>query len=83
MHLYNMIKKQFMVISEGNMSVKEIRKRTGLTQKKFSELYHIPLETLRSWESSATSTLTQGLSPYVLELLDHRVRADFGKEVIK
>ena len=24
------------------MSVKEIRKRTGLTQKKFSELYHIP-----------------------------------------
>lgn len=65
------------------MSVKEIRKRTGLTQKKFSELYHIPLETLRSWESSATSTRHRDCPPYVLELLDHKVRADFGKEVIK
>ena len=59
MHLYNMIKKHFIVISEGNMSVKEIRKRTGLTQKKFSELSPGDTSIMGIFSNQHT---TQGLS---------------------
>lgn len=33
------------------LRVKEIRSRTGLSQKRFSEEYEIPKRTLESWES--------------------------------
>jgi len=32
------------------VNVAEIRKELGLTQKEFSHIYHIKLETLRNWE---------------------------------
>lgn len=33
------------------MDVKEIRKKTGLTQERFSKKYGIPLGTLHHWEA--------------------------------
>lgn len=30
---------------------KELRAKTGLTQTKFGELFHIPLRTIQNWES--------------------------------
>ncbi len=33
------------------LRVKEIRSRTGLSQKRFAEEYEIPKRTLESWES--------------------------------
>ena len=34
------------------MSVKEIRKGTGLSQAKFAAMFCIPLRTLQSWEQN-------------------------------
>lgn len=31
--------------------VKELRAKTGLTQTKFGELFHIPLRTIQNWEN--------------------------------
>lgn len=31
--------------------IKEIRKAAGITQKEFSELLGIPIDTVKSWES--------------------------------
>lgn len=33
------------------MSIKEMRKRTGLSQSKFANLFKIPVSTLKDWES--------------------------------
>lgn len=30
---------------------KELRAKTGLTQTKFGELFHIPLRTIQNWEN--------------------------------
>jgi len=60
------------------MTVKEIRKITKLTQRKFCEKYNIPLSTLRQWEQE------QRKPPgYVLELLEFKVRKDIPLEVIR
>ncbi|MBQ8234511.1 MAG: helix-turn-helix domain-containing protein [Bacilli bacterium] len=33
------------------MTIKEIRLKTGLTQKQFSEKYHIPIRSIQNWET--------------------------------
>ncbi|MBD5451280.1 MAG: transcriptional regulator [Lachnospiraceae bacterium] len=33
------------------MSIKEYRKSTGLTQKQFSELFEIPIDVVKSWDT--------------------------------
>ena len=45
-------------------SINELRATTGLTQKAFAELYHIPVSTLRKWEQGEASP-----APYVISLL--------------
>ena len=45
-------------------SINELRATTGLTQKAFAELYHIPVSTLRKWEQGEVSP-----APYVISLL--------------
>lgn len=46
------------------MSIREMRGRTGLTQKAFSELFGIPVSTLRKWEQGEASP-----PEYVVRLL--------------
>ena len=46
------------------LSINELRATTGLTQKAFAELYHIPVSTLRKWEQGEASP-----APYVISLL--------------
>lgn len=45
-------------------NIKEIREATGMSQKAFSELYGIPISTLRNWEQGMNSP-----APYVLGLI--------------
>ena len=45
-------------------SINELRATTGLTQKAFADLYHIPVSTLRKWEQGEASP-----APYVISLL--------------
>lgn len=33
------------------MDIKECRKSAGLTQKQFSELFEIPVDTVKNWDS--------------------------------
>lgn len=44
--------------------IKELRTSTGMTQKAFSDMYGIPLSTLRKWEQGETSP-----APYVINFL--------------
>ena len=60
------------------MNIKEIRKTTGLTQKDFSAHYHIPLQTLKQWESSSQSTSHRVPPEYVLHMLQRLTEQDFG-----
>ncbi len=56
------------------MTIKEIRQLTNLSQQKFCEKYNIPLPTLRKWEQGNREP-----PGYVLELLEFKVKEDFGK----
>ena len=47
------------------MSVKEIRKKTGLSQREFAEKYQIPLQTLKQWESDEGSSSHRKPPEYV------------------
>lgn len=51
------------------MSVKEIRKKTGLSQREFAEKYQIPLQTLKQWESDEGSSSHRKPPEYVELLL--------------
>ena len=55
------------------LTVKDIRKISGLTQLQFSEKYCIPLQTLKQWESSEGSSSHRQCPPYVLLLLEETV----------
>lgn len=47
------------------MNIKELRKKSGLTQKEFSKKYHIPKRTIEDWEREARTPPT-----YVPELIE-------------
>ena len=53
------------------MELKEIRKAMGLSLKKFSERYKIPLRTLENWEGGKNTP-----PDYVLELLEYKIKDD-------
>ena len=50
-----------------HLSVRDIRKASGLTQAKFAERYHIPLRTLQNWDSGLRKPPL-----YLVLLLAHR-----------
>lgn len=62
------------------MSVKGIRKRSGLTQKQFAERYHIPLQTLKQWESNEGSSSHRKPPEYVEYLLNQVTYRSNNKE---
>lgn len=35
----------------GNMTIKECREKAGFTQRQFAEMFDIPLDTVKSWDS--------------------------------
>ena len=53
------------------MEIKEIRKALGLSLKKFSERYKIPLRTLENWEGGKNRP-----PKYVFELLANKAKED-------
>lgn len=57
------------------MTIKEIRKLSGLSQSDFSRRYNIPLRTLSHWELGDRKT-----PDWALALLERVVREDADKE---
>ena len=53
------------------MKIKELREISKLSQKEFSNQYHIPLSTLQSWESN-----TRVVRPYVELLLEKEIKRE-------
>lgn len=55
------------------MTIKAIRALTGLSQVKFCEKYHIPLNTFARWEQGKREP-----PDYLAKLLEFKVREDSG-----
>lgn len=53
----------------------ELRELTGLSQRKFGDLYGIPLRTIQNWECNERKP-----PEYVLKLLNRVVEMDFAKD---
>ena len=53
--------------------IKNLREKTGLSQSKFAEKYHINISTLRHWEQNV-----QKVPEYYLYLLKNEVERDYG-----
>jgi len=51
------------------MTIKDIRSLTGLSQKAFAELLHIPLRSIENWESGKREP-----PAYVVELIEFRIK---------
>ena len=51
--------------------IRELRKKTGLSQKKFCDKYGIPIRTLQDWEYGKNEP-----APYLVNLLERAVNAD-------
>lgn len=60
------------------MTIKEIRKMSGLTQSLFSQKYNIPLPTLKKWELKEDSPNYRECPVYVKLLLERVVKEDFA-----
>lgn len=54
-----------------NMTIKEMRYRTGLTQKEFATRFDIPIGTLRRWEYGESTP-----APYVVKLIARELFID-------
>ncbi|MBR1390493.1 MAG: DNA-binding protein [Lachnospiraceae bacterium] len=62
------------------MTIKEIRSLTGLSQADFGKYYHIPLPTIKKWETDPNSQNHRECPVYVKQLLERVVRIDFEKQ---
>ncbi len=63
-------------------TIKELRRLTGLTQVKFAEKYHIPLQTVKQWEASKDSSSYRTPPAYALKLLEQTILRDIEDEMI-
>ncbi len=52
------------------MTIKEIRKMTGLSQQKFADRYHIPVRSIVNWELPEGNTNHRDCPEYVAYLLE-------------
>ena len=62
------------------MTIKEIRNRTGMTQKAFAQKYQIPLQTLKQWECDPECKSFRQPPEYVVYILLRLVSVDFGMD---
>ena len=53
------------------MDIKELRIRTGMTQKEFAKYFNIPKRTIENWEGGQRTP-----PPYVVELIEYKIRKE-------
>ena len=59
------------------MTIKEIRRLTGLSQADFGRQYNIPLSTIKKWEADPNNQNYRECPIYVNQLLEKAIRIDF------
>ena len=52
-------------------SIKELRAATGMTQKAFSEYFHIPKRNIENWEGG-----TRAAPEYLIELMEYKLNKE-------
>ncbi len=57
------------------MGIRELREKTGLTQKEFAKKYELQLGQVRSWEQGWRNTPKS-----ILYMLNRLVKIDFGDD---
>lgn len=57
-----------------NMSIKDLRKKSGMSQSQFSSYLEIPLKTIQNWE--AQSTEKRECKPYIINLIKEKLIND-------
>ena len=67
-------------IKKKQMTIKELRQLTGMSQEAFAKKDNIPFQTYRSWESDVKSSRHRECPEYVKELLEFKVRHDVEAE---
>lgn len=65
------------------MTIKGIRKLTGLSQAEFGKRYSIPISTIKKWEADTSSLNHRKCPLYLTRLLERVVREDFVQEQTK
>jgi putative transcriptional regulator len=53
------------------MTIKELRMKTGMTQKAFAEYFNIPVRTIQDWESERRTP-----PEYVVELIEYKIKKE-------
>lgn len=53
------------------MDFKELREKSGMTFKAFSDYFNIPMRTLQGWEYGERKC-----PPYVLDLMEYKLRGE-------
>lgn len=61
-----------------DVSIKDLRNATGLSQTKFADAYHIPVKNIQNWEQGARKPPS-----YVIYLLKRCVELDKKSNVFK
>lgn len=64
------------------MNVKELRSFTNFNQQQFAQKYHVPLQTLKQWESSADSKSYRKPPEYVLYLLKQTIMTELTNQML-
>ena len=59
------------------MTIKELRKITGLSQREFGEFYDIPVSTIKKWESDPNNPNYHKCPIYTVKLLERVIKIDF------
>ena len=57
------------------MTIVELRKKTGLSQSKFAQKYHIQVATLQHWEQGVSKT-----PETILYLLEELMKYQYGEK---
>lgn len=62
------------------MSIKELRARSGMTQKSFAEYFGVSIKAVQSWEQGAREC-----PDYLLSLMEYKLRNEglIGEEATK
>lgn len=56
------------------MTIKELRKMTGLTQEKFGEYFGISRRTIQNWEADGESDNGRKCPAYLLDLMEYKLK---------
>ena len=58
--------------------IKELRNKTGMSQREFASQYGIPLSTLRKWEQGEAKP-----APYIVNLIADKLRSESKENAVK